>query len=767
MRVVLNFTLEMLSDFHISNGISLEKTIDSALIRDNEGNPVIRGSSLSGLFKEASNKLLNIRIDGGEFVNRIFGTVLNSGHWKFSSANINKRRTFHKYKTNTYVTLRSGVKIDSKKKKAQEKNLFCRELGSKSTFFDFSVEHIGNDEALVEDILVLFGAARLVKHLGANVNRGYGKCTIKLASVYGIEDINDECLYRNLKKFLIDEKIDDIIAYKKEDFSVELEHNRLLVMAKTMEPILISNYGQVGNEITSIDYIPGTTVMGIFGREFFRKYKNSEGECYNKYVELFQSGKLRFSPLYLAEKANDNRSLFSTIPIPKDMLICKYTNYKNSEDEISKKHNAEVKGLSTESEIPDNCSCSTCKDKNVPLINAQGFIPLKTLKDDMYDFNSEVKFIRETHVTMQGKDRRAVDGELFNYNCIEEGQYFIGEIIGEENLLKEIINLCDKKDENNGAYEISANIGKSIRRGYGKTQLFLKPINIQCFNPLSVERRIDGDDKVEVSLLFISDTILYDSFGRLITEFNKDFFEKLLGIPIKTVINKFISTREVRSFSSVTGLPRSADSAIKAGSVVGFEVDIQYKKQLIDKLKGIENKGLGYRRNEGFGIIAFNHPIYNRNSLYEASRKLTENNVMWPVINNSWANNRVRTDIEIDLMRKFKSKKTDELKLLLEKREYRRFVFNLMKQYLNEQDVADGSMADYMLNKLSVFLTENKVLSRDKDYLKNDIPKIKDFISDIRNIVSKKLKANNLETDRQLNNVLIKHSIEWFIKKIA
>jgi CRISPR-associated protein Csx10 len=67
----------------------------------------------------------------------------------------------------------------------------------------------------------------------------------------------------------------------------------------------------------------------------------------------------------------------------------------------------------------------------------------------------------------------------------------------------------------------------------------------------------------------------------------------------------------VDAFNVYLGLPRWRDVAINAGSSVGFRL-INPPDDWRERLNAVEQNGLGLRREEGFGRVVFNHPVYHR-----------------------------------------------------------------------------------------------------------------------------------------------------------
>jgi CRISPR-associated protein Csx10 len=69
----------------------------------------------------------------------------------------------------------------------------------------------------------------------------------------------------------------------------------------------------------------------------------------------------------------------------------------------------------------------------------------------------------------------------------------------------------------------------------------------------------------------------------------------------------------VDAFNAKLGLPRTRDIAIVAGSCVRLSFTGIELPELVTILEKAEGQGIGLRRDEGFGRVAFNHPVHERN----------------------------------------------------------------------------------------------------------------------------------------------------------
>ena len=315
---------------------------------------------------------------------------------------------------------------------------------------------------------------------------------------------------------------------------------------------------------------------------------------------------MKFRPLYPCRNLNDVE-LMPSIPMPQDILTCKRRPF-NREYQHSM-HIQSLKGYAAESEILSACDKRECAGK-VPMISAEGFLPVSWQKIPKDSGKPRITY--EPHLAMREGERRAQDEKFFAYNAIEQGQYFYGEISSQDpELLDSILSVCEEKvsGENEGCWETDILVGKGITRGYGKLNIFIKPIQESKINPLPLKDRISEQEAI--SMLFLADTILLDSWGRTLSAFTSKNLSEVLGLSVE-VIHTFISLKDVEGFAAVTGLPKFRDLAIKAGSVIGFKcLGGDSREEIYRRLEEIEIRGLGLRCHEGFGMISFNHVVYD------------------------------------------------------------------------------------------------------------------------------------------------------------
>ncbi|MCL6451978.1 MAG: hypothetical protein K6T75_11850, partial [Acetobacteraceae bacterium] len=141
-------------------------------------------------------------------------------------------------------------------------------------------------------------------------------------------------------------------------------------------------------------------------------------------------------------------------------------------------------------------------------------------------------------------------------------------------------------------------------------------------DPSALPGRVE-DPFSPLVLTLLTDTILVDPWGRYAGSLDvpgllqEEFAGVLSGAgvvckPLKLkVCACYCRSRMLDSFNNYLGLPRFREVALVAGSTARIIIEGGIEKMdVLRALKTIEEKGLGLRRDEGFGRVAFNHPLY-------------------------------------------------------------------------------------------------------------------------------------------------------------
>ncbi len=325
----------------------------------------------------------------------------------------------------------------------------------------------------------------------------------------------------------------------------------------TLSPVLITtNVGDI-NTVNTGEFINGNSVLGIFASDYIKK-KNLKNKAHedDNFYRWFLKGDLKFTGGYISnvDKYGKKKNYF---PVPLSVQ-----HEKNDEQKIfdllfieeDDHEDIQTKVLQGFGYIEDE-TVETCKIKK--------------------SLNFHHARVRETGISKEGL--------IFNYESLDEGQIFEGNITGSETDLKEFINTFEK--------EKIAYLGRSKNAQYGRIKVEIDR-DIKKFTS-----EIEGlDIEEEASITLLSDLIIYNDNGFSTTDLN--ILEKYLGLKIK---KSFIRTGEIENFVSVWHLRKPSEVSFQAGSTFLVEIP-QGDKERILKL---QSEGAGERRHEGFGRIVF------------------------------------------------------------------------------------------------------------------------------------------------------------------
>ena len=322
------------------------------------------------------------------------------------------------------------------------------------------------------------------------------------------------------------------------------------------------------------------------------KWDLTEETVYKKFINLFYKNGIKVSSLYPCLKIRND--VYPAIPAPLDFFTCKLEPLRFKD----KGHG--VKALIYEEKGLQKCAKCSEKGLETPLEQLTGFISFATGNIEKI----KVAKREEMHISIDLHSGKAKRGELFGYTAIEEGQYFVGTVEVEN--WDEFVHLVGI-DENS----LELRLGKGSSRGYGLVKAWFSEENAMLtFRGKPLDKRVqDWSEPLVMTLL--TDTILTDYWGRFQTAFDGETLKQILGIDVE-VISSFVKTKNISGFNSHLGLPKWQAKAIAAGSTVSFRIknNPQDIAKLLDHFARLENEGIGLRRAEGFGQIAFNHPVY-------------------------------------------------------------------------------------------------------------------------------------------------------------
>ena len=221
------------------------------------------------------------------------------------------------------------------------------------------------------------------------------------------------------------------------------------------------------------------------------------------------------------------------------------------------------------------------------------------------------------HIRLQPETRRVQTGDLFGYILLEPGQYFVGEITCANEAtweaLRQMVGLKPVGEVN------ELRLGRASRRGYGKVSLVCATASKSPWQGSAIASRVTDPDKVILTLL--SDAIVTDPWGRFEQGFEADWLKRELAcrrvyrwkLRLRTSSSDASALCAWWMHSTPSWDCRGArDVALVAGSGVRLMFKGIALPELQNLLDPAEQRGIGLRRDEGFGRVAFNHPIHQQ-----------------------------------------------------------------------------------------------------------------------------------------------------------
>lgn len=244
-RVILNYKIITISDLHVGGHSTIEPAeVDNPVIKNSEGYPIIPGSSLKGILRTETERLLRgLDIEVCDIFDRSNRGGCNKcpvcklfgGKDLASSARIKDSTTTQK---KTFI--RDGVAIDRQKRKAKQGGKFDFEVVPKGTSFSgkLTIENTGLEEyeyAKLGAVLSLFDIFNSCSgSIGHATSRGFGEVELNVErfSVISAKDYlngnyegrayqKGESEYETMKKGAVSDWAGYVEAYKSGKYGMQ------------------------------------------------------------------------------------------------------------------------------------------------------------------------------------------------------------------------------------------------------------------------------------------------------------------------------------------------------------------------------------------------------------------------------------------------------------------------------------------------------------------------------------------------------------------
>lgn len=638
MSIRLTFELSLLSDYHVSAGKRVGPTVDSALLRDYDHAPVLRGTALAGLLRDGLEDLLELppsaklktwvsdpNNDDTVMV-RLFGAPSHRKRWAFSSARPVDSRLSKNLRWGSQDAMR--VRVNPRIRRADPQKLFNQEEGDSRLKFYFTAVCPDNTACDQADAALLVAAARLVRHMGSARRRGRGECRLRLVKSEGFLDGKDGDLttlaLAEFKKHWLEAvqppRLPTTTQNSQPTLILSGPRRRFRMIALALEPIIIARRSEAANAYETLPFIPGSAVVGALANKAAHKLHLGRDEQSPDFVTLFLRGGVRVSGLTLGHVNNTRTELYPTVPASPALFACEaYPPYDKDATERHPVHDA------LRHSLPKRCSDSGCNAKMQPLSE---YLTVQEHPQSVSPAKRE-----EIHIRMKRETGRVQTGVLYEYMALEAGQYFVGELdCANEACWGMLQSLTDLTV--NQTYHLR--LGKASQRGYGLVHLVLQPLQeADCapWTPVSINQRI-RNASAPLRLFLLTDAIITDTWGRFYASFDAAWIADILGVsPEEVTVEELATSRMIDTFHTHRRMPRWRDQAIVAGATADVLITPAGLEKIVAQwqtaggqeepdidapltalrwlLAQIEAEGVGVRRHEGFGRIAFNHPIFS------------------------------------------------------------------------------------------------------------------------------------------------------------
>jgi len=350
-----------------------------------------------------------------------------------------------------------------------------------------------------------------------------------------------------------------------------------------LEPTLVTALGGDPNEGVSFDYLPGSVLRGAIIGKYLRAHGLTQLNASDPVVRrLFFDGTTRYLNGYPLDRL-DRR----TLPTPFSWQHEKGndTDIYDFAVEIPNDDQRQWQGVGK-----PFCSLGKPNEgkQKVRLVQPNRHITVHTARTR--------RFGRAMPAVAIDPSKGDTPGAVYRYDALAAGQTF------------EAMILCDDNDAPQLQSWLTgeATLGGSRSGGYGRARFeVVKEEAIENWRETSGELSTDVDGKLIVTLL--SNTLLRNCNGQFVVDPSvvTETLSARLSIPLKLQC-AFLRGEAVGGFNRKWGLPLPQALSVRMGSVFVFDKPSCDEHELRNKLRLLEQYGIGERRAEGFGRVAVN-----------------------------------------------------------------------------------------------------------------------------------------------------------------
>lgn len=341
------------------------------------------------------------------------------------------------------------------------------------------------------------------------------------------------------------------------------------------EPVLVTALAGDPNAAVTFNYLPGSVLRGAIITAFMRHNQFTDADTVQR---LFLNGQTQYLNGYLLDR-KQQRSL----PRPFSWQQVKEDQQRETEDKPAKLFDFAYE--EQEDDLPKQWKAA--KKPFFSITKKSGEI--RWLSPD------KVLAVHTQRDPVKGRST-SEQGAVYQYEALAAGQTFVALIVCHHDTDEVVLT---------SLLEGSHNIGGARGAGYGRVQ-FTK-VATKAEREIPVDLQTESNGRFLVTCL--SDLLLQDAQGQFQVDptLVKAVLEKRWGCALNWFggdqPNAYLNGVYVGGFNRKWGLPLPQAKAISMGSVFVFEPP---KDCTVAQLQTVEAQGIGMRRAEGFGRVAFN-----------------------------------------------------------------------------------------------------------------------------------------------------------------
>lgn len=371
----------------------------------------------------------------------------------------------------------------------------------------------------------------------------------------------------------------------------------VLIRAELLSPSSISTERQARSP-SSLDYISGATLRGAIAKRYLETFGIDPD-----FERLFLDEEVIFPNLYPSNKEGNPGYI-----LPLTAMACKRDKGHGIEDTLYLK-GALAMSYTEEGILPEDIDASyyRCKICEQDLRPIQGYWNGNVENPQIIKAAKSIRL----HTGIDRATGTVAEGILYGIEALNskdnDGRKTLlsGYAQYPDSLMNKLTRLLSEP----------LFIGRAKTRGYGEISLTFEESH--PYRTLDASRLKKWDeafkaycdklgltpDSFYFAITLQSDAILLDRFLRSTPEIDLGFE----GIECIIRIVKMIT---VRGWNAAHRLPKEDEGAVLKGSTYIFRYQGNHLDALFNRLQILEDKGVGVRRNEGFGRVTISSPFH-------------------------------------------------------------------------------------------------------------------------------------------------------------